>query len=128
MPATDNRILPLASVRLYDVGQGDPVITDSGWRWLDILSESAAAGTVSLSSGELTLQYLPDAGLVCRPFLTLADTRATQYSTSGGSWEERRPDVGSPRKYRMVQYDTTANVAWSATAKFSLPANPSVGF
>jgi hypothetical protein len=129
MSVTDDRMLPLASVRLYEAGQGDPLVLDHGFGWYDVLKESAATGTYGRDAqGQPLLEYLPGVGLVCRPFLNLADTRKSHYSTLGGTWEEQRPATGSPRAYRLCQIDTTAGLQWSATSLFSLPASPSVAF
>jgi len=129
MSATDLRILPLASVRLYDKGEGDPIVTDHGFVWYDILAHTHPLGTANRdASGITTLEYLDGSGLVCRPQLIPKDTRLTHYLRSGGTWEERRPTVGTPRKYRLVQADASPNLQWSITSIFSLPQNPQVGF
>jgi len=129
VPATDLRTLPLASVRLYDKGQGDPIVTDHGFVWYDILAHTHSLGTATRdASGITTLEYLDGIGLVCRPQLIPQDTRLAHYTRSGGTWEERRPTVGAPRKYRLVQADASANLRWSATSIFSLPENPHIAF
>lgn len=130
MAATDSRICPLASLRLYDPGQGDPVVTDRGFGWYDVLAHSAGYGTIQRdSAGELLLEYLEGVGLVCRPYLKLQDTREARWSFGvDGTWAERLPATGSPRKYRLVQLDTTADIEWDATLDHDLPKNPSVAF
>lgn len=129
MSVTDERILPLCRVRLYAPGQGDPVVVDHGHgSRYDVLAETARFGSSDLTSGEQNLEYLEGIGLVCRPVLVLQDTRTAHYTTSGGSWEEARPSTGSPRKYRLVQYDKSVNVQFSRTSSFALPANPDVAF
>jgi hypothetical protein len=129
MPLVDPAIIPLCEVRLSDPGSGDPVVVDRGFRWPDILAHTFLETGVDFDAGgSPTLEFLAGAGLVHKAGMVLQDTRLSQYSTSGGGWEERRPATGAPRKYRLVQYDTTANVQWSATSHFSLPANPHVAF
>lgn len=129
MPATQNRIIPLASVRLYDRGGGDPWLLDEGYKWHDVLSLTEERGTVDLSSDrQPTLQLMTDIGLVCRGFIVLQDTRNSHFSKSGGSWEERRPAIGAPQKYRLIQYKTTADTQWTATSTYSLPSDPAVFF
>lgn len=129
MAVTDSRICPLASLRLYDPGQGDPVVTDRGLGWYDVLAESALLGTYQRdAAGEMLLEFVEGVGIVCRPFLVLQDTLETRWDFSGGTWEERKPATGSPRKYRLCQLDTTANLAFSATLDHNAPANPSVAF
>jgi hypothetical protein len=127
---TDHVIQYLASIRLYDPGQGDPVVTDHGMDWYDILAQSFALGVPSYAaSGQAHLEYLPDVGLVCRPFLTLQDTRLAHYTFhNAADWDEVRPAAGTPRHYRLFQQNTTANLFWYATSVFSLPTNPSVAF
>jgi hypothetical protein len=129
--ATDSRIIPIAEIRVARPGQGDPVVEDWGMRWYDILQASALDGTISNdTSGQPTLELVDHIGLVCRPFLVQQDTRLTNYtvSPSSNSWEERQLTTGAPRKYRLVQYDTTAGIQWSAQSNFSLPSDPQVAF
>ncbi|MGV3719305.1 MAG: hypothetical protein ACO1SX_00225, partial [Actinomycetota bacterium] len=129
MAITDDRVVPLMEVRTYLPGQGDPLVIDRGWHWYDVLRESAHLGSVNKTAeGNAKLEWLPDVGLVNRPFLNLQDTRLTQVSTSGGTWEERIPGTGNPNKYRLMQLDTTADVQWSATSSYKLPKNPHVAF
>lgn len=129
MPPTDSRALPLASIRLFEKGQGDPVVTDHGFAWYDSVAETWQYGTFSRdTSGKLTLEYLPEVGIVCRPFLVLQDTRLANYATSGGSWEECKPATGTPRKWRLIQVDTSVGIQWSATSSFPLLADPHVAF
>src|SRR5262245_31728518 len=128
MAITENRVVPLASIRLFDPAAGDPLVSDRGWGHWDALAlqdPRFAVPRISKSSGEPTLEILQGCGLVCRPQLVLQNTRLTNYNTSGGTWEERRPASGI-RKYRLVQTDTTANVAYSATSKVHLPKNPNL--
>lgn len=127
--ATDSRVICMAQIRVYEPGQADPYLIDQGWGWYDLLRESWPYGESSLSlAGERNLEYVEGVGVCCRPSLVLQDTRLAHYSTSGGTWEERRPATGSPRKYRLVQRNTTAGVVYSATSSFSLPQNPHVAF
>lgn len=126
MPA---RVRPHASVRLYDAGQGDVYRTDRGMAWLDILEQSVGWGSVSRdSSGTPLLEWLPEIGLTCRPFISYQDTRLAHWLASGGTWEERRIPWSRDRKYRLVQTDTSAGLAWSITSVYSLPANPHLAF
>lgn len=142
MPAPtyhSGRIDPLLEIRLYDAGApSDPVVTDHGYAWWDLLSESCEAGYGSSSrdsNGEFCLEYLgrdrtggKTVGLVCRPFLALKETRLSQFTTSGGSWEERYQGTGTPHTRRLAQTDSAANLQWSARSSYKLPVNPSVCF
>ncbi|MFN3652361.1 MAG: hypothetical protein ACK47B_22525 [Armatimonadota bacterium] len=123
--ATGSRRTPLLSIRLYDVAEGDPRVVTSGFAWCDILAESCRYGSSDFdTAGRPRLEYLPEIGLTCRARLALQDTRASQYRVAGGAWEERRPALGSPRVYRLVQYDASPGVEWSATSLFDLPEDP----
>lgn len=130
---TDTRRLPYASIRLYDAGQGDPVVTDHGFGWYDLLiPDSNRPGPFGASNRDARgfpfLELLPEVGLVCRPFSVPQHTRADQYLFSGGEWDEDRPGTEAPRVSRLSQNDTTPGVIYSATSKFNLPKNPSVIF
>lgn len=128
-PLADTRSLATFTTRLYDPGQGDPIITDHGFRWYQaILLNPQGTPSYNATTGLPHLEIVPDVGLLCRPILRMKDTRLTQYTTSGGEWEELRSDV-VPTVYRLHQFDTTANAApWSAESKFPLPFNPEVAF
>ncbi|HEU4752952.1 MAG TPA: hypothetical protein VFU47_07565 [Armatimonadota bacterium] len=124
----DTRKEPLISVRLYDEAQGDPVVTDHGYAWYDVLQQSFPFGSVSLSGGEPTLERLEGIGLVHRPKLNLQDTRKSQFTFhSAGDWEEEQPETGI-RKYRLFQTNSTANLQWFAKSTYTLPANPHCAF
>ncbi len=126
MHVTDNRVLPLCSVRLYNSGDGDPLLISPAWGCYDILQEQAGQGIISRDAygGEL-LEILPDVGLVCRPYLVMQHTQAAYWAVSGGTWEELRPYAGGTRVTRLCQVDVTANAAWQAVSNYSLPQNPS---
>jgi hypothetical protein len=127
MPASELRRIPLARVWLYDPGQGDPVVTDHGFVWYDVIQESGRYGTiVNLASGNPSAEVLEGVGLVCRPSLVVQDTRLTHYVKTGGSWDERR--VGPERKFRLIQTDTTAGLAWEAKGAHELPDDPHCAF
>ena len=129
MPVTDDRSLPLASLRVYGPGQGDPLATDKGFNWYSILARDFGYGSISrTATTEATLELVPEVGMVCRPTLAYQDTRSTNYATSGGTWEETKLSTGSPRKYRLAQISAAADVQWSATSNFGLPADPQVAF
>jgi hypothetical protein len=129
MPPT--RVRPIASVLVYNEGQGDPYVTDHGLGWLDVLAQSWAHGTFERrSDGSSLLEFLPEIGLTCRPFLVPKDTRLSHFSMSsgGGSWEERRPATGAYRVYRLQQYDSSPGVLYSATTTYALPEDPHFAF
>lgn len=126
MPTRDYAI---ASVRLYDEGQGDPVVADHGFDWLTILASDAGFGTFSrTSAGFPLLEMLPGIGLTCRPSVVLKDTRLSHFITAGGSFAERRPIAGSPRVYRLAQTNATAGIQYSAATIYHARANPHVAF
>ena len=128
MPITDTKVIPLASLRVYDAGEGDPVETDPGHRWYDPLLVTGHLGTYSrASNGMAKLELLPGVGLTCRPVFTAKDTRIAHYAASGGTWEERRPAVGI-RNIRVCQVDASADTAWTLTSDFSLPGDPHFAF
>jgi hypothetical protein len=132
MSLTDPRELMLGKLRIWRTGTlgADPVVTLREASLYDPLRWSYAYGAYSQSGGENLLEYLPlddqFGALVCRPSLVLQDTRltgVTAWSTSGGSWEERR--VGHDRKYRLIQNGAAADLQWSAVSAYTLPAFPS---
>ncbi|MDO8606744.1 MAG: hypothetical protein Q7R40_09430, partial [Phaeospirillum sp.] len=121
MPVTDDRSIPLASLRVLAPGHGDPLATDKGFNWYSILLRDFGYGSVSrTATTEPTLELLAEVGMVCRPILAYQDTRSTNYTTSGGTWEETKLSTGSPRKYRLAQISAAADVQWSATSNFGL--------
>jgi hypothetical protein len=133
---SDGRGVPLGSLKLWAAGQADRWLSQRESAWYDVGPAGFNAGAVDYANGLPTLEYLPMAqlgetqtgALVCRPRLVLQDTHLSDYTVTGGGWEERYPQTGAVRKYRLVQYDGTADIQWSAESTFPLPANPSVAF
>lgn len=129
MPAT--RDFPFASVRVYDVGHGDPVVTDRGLGWYDVLAESFESGDSEVNANGLPLlEVIDGVGLCCKAFPVAKDTRLTHGTASGGSWEEERHSSGGDRAYRVTQYDSAATAtAWSWTNNSQAhPADPQLAF
>lgn len=129
-PITDDRALPLASVRLYHPGQGDPFLVDRGFRWYQPVAGIWEGGSITYTtSGEPKVEHLEGIGIVCRPSLALQDTRTADYTFhSTSDWDERMPATGSPRKYRLVQSNASADLQWHATSRFALPGDPHIAF
>lgn len=129
MPVTDDRLHQLLEVRCYLPGQGDPFVTRRASGWYDVLRESHPYGSSTRTAlGIPYLEYLPNVGLVCRPFLVQQDTQKASYNTSGGTWEDRYQSTGAPPRYRLAQVNNQADTQWSATSSDILPANPDVAF
>lgn len=125
----DDRLLPLASLRVYARGQGDPYLYDRGFRWYQPLAELGESGEISVTGEEPALELLPEVGLVCRPYLRLRDTRLADWELhDSGDWDERLPGGGAPRRYRLVQLNSAANLRWFARSTFLLPGSPHVAF
>lgn len=127
MPLTDTRVIPLLSARIWDKGAGEAFVSTQAFGWYDILAHSWPTGTISkkASSHELTLEFVENIGLCCRPYLTQKDTRSSQFTTTGGLWEERKPFSGE-QKYWLVQYSSAADTVWSAKSTYTLPADPHI--
>lgn len=127
-PITDDRALPLASVRLYYPGQGDPFLVDRGFRWYQPVAGIFQGGSVTYTTdGAPKLEYIEGVGIVCHPFLELKDNSKNDYTFhNSADWESRRMATGSPRTTRLVQINTTADVQWHAKSEFSLPADPHI--
>lgn len=134
---SDGRGTPLGKFRVWAPGQADKWLEKRESAWYDVGPAGFSAGTVSYSGGVPALGYMEmsaptreqDAGaLVCRGRVVLQDTRLDDYSVSGGGWEERLPPTGAVRTYRLVQYDGTAGITWSAESQFPLPKNPNCAF
>jgi hypothetical protein len=129
MSLWEARQTALARLTLWEPGQADPVLAVREYVFHEgpeALGGAFPRGEVSLAGHEPALEWLPGVGLTCRAFLEAHDTRLADYATAGGSWEERRPAFGWPRRYRLVQFDTSPGVAWRATSRFALPASPSL--
>lgn len=128
--ASDDRLTPLAQVRLFD-RTGDNIAASSGWGWYDThlhLEQGPSRSDID-PAYNLTLERFPEVGTVLRPTLVLQDSRKTNYDFhNANDWEERRPSSGVPRRYRLAQFNTTANLQWYALSKFALPANPHCAF
>jgi hypothetical protein len=118
---------PIAEVRLYDTGEGDPYCTDHGFAYYEPMSTGHKSGLCSLdSNGAPLLRYIEGVGLVCREFVDWQDTLTADYTFTGnGSWEERAPIAGDRHK-RLMQYSAAADTRWYATSNFELPANPQI--
>lgn len=124
MAVTGGQILPRASITLYDVGEGDPIVTTPGYGWYDLLEKSWEQGTFSLDAyANPYLEFVEGIGLTCRPFYMRQDTQSAHYGLVGGTWEQRYPDTGA-RSYWLHQTNATAGLATSATSVFSLPSDP----
>lgn len=123
----DPRLIPLASIRLYDKGQGDPYLTDRGFGWYQPVADIYKIGSVTYSGVQPTLEYVEGVGIVCRPFLEMQDTRLADFSFhAAADWDERKPTSGAPRTYRLVQTSSAADLQWYARSSYSLPENPHV--
>lgn len=123
-----DRIVPLVSIRRYLRGQADETLNGKVFAFHDIPAETYRFGTPEYhTDGSSLLEMQPEVGLICRGFLKWQDTRSSHVSTSGGTWDESRP-AGAGRKYRIYQVDTTADLQWSATSTYWLPAYPEFAF
>lgn len=120
---------PYLSVRLYNVGHGDPLCPDEGLGWYDVVEKTWKSGTLSrAANGFAHLECLEGIGLTCRPVLMPKDTALSHFTTSGGAWQEIWPDTG-PRVKHLDQYDTAATVtSWSATWQHQHAADPQLAF
>lgn len=125
----DDRLLPLASLRLYGRGQGAPYLLDRGYRWYQPLLSLENEGVISETGGAPDLEILDRVGLVCHPALRLQETRQADWEYHNeADWEERLPAAGAPRRYRLVQLNCEANLEWWARSRFVLPRDPHVAF
>lgn len=126
---TDDKVVHLASLRLYTPAQGDPQVTRRQFRWYSVSEQAWKNGSSTLdANGVSLLEWIEGLGIVNRGFVLVQDTALADYTTSGGSWEEERPATGSPRKKRLVQYDATADLQFSAQSTWSHLGNPSFAF
>jgi hypothetical protein len=126
MALLGGRIQPLIDLRLLDAGEGDPVVTDRGFSWYDILANSYGLGKPSRNTRRVPLlEWLPGIGLSCRTFFVAQDTLLVNWTTSGGLWYQSKPGSGRYRNTRLYQQDTGATVQWSATSRSSQRQNPS---
>ncbi len=130
MAVVDNRVCPLASVRLYNKGQGDPYILKHEWGWYDTVccTENYNQGTPEYSGFLPVTETIDGLGMFLRPRINLKDTLLADYTVNGGSWSERAPAFGAPRAKRLVQYDAFPNATWQLTSNFPLPANLHIAF
>lgn len=120
---------PLLKILVYDAGQADPVVTDRGYVFHDILANSYLLGQSSLGSGGFPdLIFYPEIGLTNHVELRAKDTLALDWTLSpnAGSWSQWRPDTGRYRTFRLVMYNTGNDLFdFSATSRTFLPPNPS---
>jgi hypothetical protein len=129
----DTRRFAIASIEVYDEMEGDPYVTDHGSGVYDILAKSHRFGQFS-SPGRFGLPYLefvPDIGLTCRPFLRPTDTRKADWTSStstGLPWDERQPTTGYYRVYRMMQQEGTPGATYKATSTWNHPEDPHFAF
>jgi hypothetical protein len=129
---TDQRKFAVASMEIYDELDGDPVVTDHGNGWYDILANSWNRGTFYPDrSGISHLEFLPEIGLCCRPFINPSNTLITQYVTStstGTPWAQREPTSGAYRVSRLFQCDATPGCTYRAQSTWYHPENPHFAF
>ncbi len=127
MAITDDNILPLASLRIYDAGHGDPAVSDWGHRRYDVIEQCDRWGVYGLDAGgRPLLRVIPGIGLVCRERLVQKNTLLADWDTGEGTWEQRKPLTGGTgRTFRLCQIETTADLQWSATSKYHFAADPS---
>ena len=127
MPPT--REYPVASIEVYDVGHGQPFITNHGASTFDVIQNSVGKGDLEYGpEGRSNLEVIRGIGLTCRPKLVLQDTRLSHYTFSGGGWAELQTLGNGRRVYRVQQYDTTPGLLWSATTSLEMPENPHFAF
>ena len=131
------KVMPLARIWRYDRG-ADPYFgagSDFGWDWYDILANTGWRGVSSVDEQGLSDLELLDAdgnigrlrALVCRAKVAFTHTHLTDWSVSGGVWEERAAP-GDLAVVGLVQADAGADVVWSATSEDEHPSEPSFAF
>lgn len=125
------RELAYASVRVYAAGHGDPILIDPGLAWYDVIGpDGFRAGTPEVNARGLPLtQWVDGVGLCPRAFPIPQDSRFSQGTASGGTWEERQIATGR-NTYRLNQIDTANTVtswSWTFTSQ-AHPANPQFAF
>lgn len=127
MPPT--RQYAYASIKVFNRGHGDPICVDHGLGWYSILTQEWESGSCSVNG--IGLRYLDcheEVGLIHRAFLVPQDTRKSQWTFNGGSWEERQVETGR-NVYRLNQLDGTPTLtSWAATSNYHRPLNAPVAF
>lgn len=123
---SDPRAFATARLFLFDPGQGDPVVSDYGFMWLDQLAgQDEAPGRPDFDAAGLPLvEFIKGIGVCCAAFPVPKNTSLSQFTPSGGNWDTLIPGTGAPRVQFIEQYSTTAGVQWSATSTYSLPSEP----
>jgi hypothetical protein len=125
-----NPLRPQVRALFYNSGQGDPIVTDRGIRWYDLLQQTWQYGTFNRNAnGYANLEFLEGIGLVCRPFLTLRDAGTLlSWTVSGGTWETRWPQSGFNPVRRVCQLDLTSGTTWAISENAQMPENPHFAF
>jgi hypothetical protein len=125
MALPGGHIEPLMEIRLFDPGQGDPVVTDHGFSFFDSLFDSNKIGRSSRDAKNIELlEWLDGIGLTNRGFFLPQDTFLVDWDILGGSWAERKPATGRYRNTRLNQYDSSSDLQWGIRKRTYLKANP----
>lgn len=110
------RELAYASVRLFNVGHGDPIVIDPGLVWYDPQSQNEKAGTSSYNAlGRPLTEWIDGVGRCTRMFMVQQNTQTSHGISSGGTWENRVTGTGRAIT-RLSQSDSANTVtAWAFT-------------
>jgi hypothetical protein len=126
---TPTRVRPVASIDVFNVAHGDPILTDRGFSRLDILkkenNEKSYQGTPDcFPNGAPKLQFLDDIGLTLRGYINPVDMRLSQHlCTPSGSWDELQ-SVGGSKNVFHLRYSDTLGAAFTCLSNYNLSANP----
>lgn len=126
---TPTRVTPVASIDVFDVANGDPILTDRGFSRLDILkkenNERSYQGFPDcFPNGAPKLQFLEDVGLTLRGYINPVDMRLSQHICSpGDSWDELQ-SIGGTKNVYHLRYSDTLGTAFTVRSNYNIPANP----
>lgn len=111
-----------ASLEVWPVGEGDPILTDKGFGMHDILAETYQSAEYDYGTDGLPkLEFIEGIGITNRMTVSYRSTRLTDFDyTNPTDWDEVQPDA----KYRVRMFNNTPGVVATATAKSAFPENP----
>ena len=112
----------VASLEVWPIGQGDPIMADRGFGMYEILRDTYQTAEYDYSSKGLPrLEFIEDIGMTNRMTPKYRDTRLTDFDFANATnWDEIRPTAN----YYVRMFNNTPGVIETATTKSAYPQNP----
>lgn len=120
MPA--RKLWAVASLEVYPIGQGDPIMSDRGFGMYEILRDTYQTAEYDYNSKRLPrLEFIEDIGLTNRMLPNYRNTRLSDFDFADATnWDEIQPTTN----YYVRMFNNSPGIVESATTKVAFPQNP----